>query len=106
MAVVLFKRLAQKVHNSAFCKIRIKRELKKPNECKDKPDDETPVVYRKTIQSVATRCSSTCFLMEPISNLPPTQPPSTDYLQIIVQIVLELNQGQPAQLAQLYVNFC
>ena len=39
--VASFKRLAQKLHNSAFGEARIKRELKKHNECEDKPDDET-----------------------------------------------------------------
>ena len=58
MAVVSYKSLAQKVHKSALCEARVKREVKNHNEREDKSDGKTPIVYRKIIQPVATRWNS------------------------------------------------
>ena len=106
MAVALFKCLAQKVHNSVFCEARINRELKKHNECEDKFDGETPIVYQKNIQSVATRWTSTCMLIESALNLLQLNRYQQIQLWILVRFVLELNQSILPKTARLYANLC
>ena len=60
-AVASFKRLPQKLHKPALCEARITTKVKTNLVVK--------LVYRKINQSVATRWSSTCMLIESILNL-------------------------------------